>query len=92
MNKNIIITDIQTYHGSNTQDIGFELHSKKYFAKKTWDKEWKTISIVYGRKIPNEYYDTIATMRGDTGWMNNIGVSCIFGEFPEDLYNELLSQ
>lgn len=89
MNKNIILISHDTFHGSNIESIEFELHGKKYFATKTWDANGKTIDCQYGRSMPNEYYDTISTLEGQTGWMMNKSVSCIFWKIPESLFNEI---
>lgn len=89
INKNITNVKVSTYHGSNLECVKFELNGKKYYARRTWDDNGVTTSCEYGRTLPNEYYDTIETLRGATDGMNNTGVSCVFGKMPEDLYEEI---
>lgn len=89
VNKKIKNVKVSTYHGGNLENFTFTLNGFNYYATREWDSQDKTIRCVYGRDLPNEYYDTIRTLKGETEGMNNISVSCIFNNMPDELYEEI---
>ena len=86
MNKDIKNVRCEDYPGSNLETVTWELYGKTYSATRRCDDNGITTVCEYHRILPNEYYETIEGLRGETRGQNNTQPICNFGKLPEDVF------